>query len=479
MTEPLDVDDLIHANASLRGICDTLSTRIAELEEERSRVLHIGRTDSLTGLVNRGAFLSGLTEKLAASTRFGMTVGLYVVDLDRFKDINDTLGHEAGDLLLQEVGERLAGIARTNDIVARLGGDEFAVIAEMNPDGAEAAPLARRILNALLRPVELMGRSVLPGASIGVALYPNDAKDASNLRRYADLALYRAKSGGRGQFKVFDEALRMEGELRRTLEADLRRAVDQREIVPWFQPVVDAVSSQVCGVEVLARWNHPEQGLVMPAKFVPIAEELGLIGRIDQAIFDQACVIAAPWVAEGLIETLSCNVSPRELLDVNFADNLIARATKNGLPHGSLLVEITETFLMQDMDLARRHIERLAAHSVRVALDDFGIGYSNLRALMQLPIDTLKIDRSLTKDIGTDERVTALIRLLAQTTRALGLSVIAEGVEDESHAVHLRALGCSRMQGYLFARPMPAAQMDLFLRQANLPLINAPQRIVA
>ena len=217
----------------------------------------------------------------------------------------------------------------------------------------------------------------------------------------------------------------------------------------------------------------------MPAKFVPIAEELGLIGRIDQAIFDQACVIAAPWVAEGLIETLSCNVSPRELLDVNFADNLIARATKNGLPHGSLLVEITETFLMQDMDLARRHIERLAAHSVRVALDDFGIGYSNLRALMQLPIDTLKIDRSLTKDIGTDERVTALIRLLAQTTRALGLSFIAEGVEDESHAVHLRALGCSRMQGYLFARPMPAAQMDLFLRQANLPLINAPQRIVA
>jgi len=472
-------EELLTANASLQGICDTLSSRINELEEERARVLQIGRTDALTGLVNRGAFLSGLTEKLAAATRFGMMVGLYVVDLDRFKDINDTLGHEAGDLLLQEVGERLASVSRGSDIVARLGGDEFAVIAEMNPDGAEATALARRILAALVQPMDIMDRQISPGASIGVALYPRDARDAADLQRYADLALYRAKAKGRGQYKVFDEPLRREGELRRTLESDLRRAVEGQEIVPWFQPVVDAASGAVSGVEVLARWHHPTQGLVMPDSFVPIAEELGLIGRIDASIFDQACVIAAPWVYDGLIESMSCNVSPRELLDVNFAGNLIERIGQNGMPPSALIVEITETFLMQDMDLARRHIERLAAHSVRVALDDFGIGYSNLRALMQLPIDTVKIDRSLTKDIGTDERVTALVRLLAQTTRALGLSFIAEGVEDETHAIQLRAIGCSRMQGYYFARPMPPQAMDEFLRKSAFPAIPVPRKNVA
>jgi len=475
-----ETNDLSHANASLKSVCDTLSARIGELEEERARVLHIGRTDSLTGLVNRGAFLSGLTEKLAAATRFGMTVGLYVIDLDRFKDINDTLGHEAGDLLLQEVGERLADVARANDIVARLGGDEFAIIAEMNTDGADAIPLAQRILQALLEPVFIMGRSVSPGASIGVALYPNDAGDASDLRRYADLALYRAKAAGRAQYKVFDTALRQEGELRRTLEADLRRAVENKEIIPWFQPVVDAHTGAVRGVEVLARWNHPDQGLVMPDKFVPIAEELGLIGKIDASIFEQACVIAGPWVGEGLIETLSCNISPRELLDVNFAEHLIERIGANNFPAGALMVEITETFLMQDMDLARRHIERMAEHGVRVALDDFGIGYSNLRALMQLPIDTVKIDRSLTRDIDKDDRVRALVRLLAQTTRALGLSFIAEGVEDEAHAIALRAVGCSSMQGYYFARPMPPEQMSAFLRRADASTpVAMPQLNVA
>lgn len=471
--------ELYEANQSLQKISDTLSARIDELETERARVLHIGRTDALTGLMNRGAFLNGLTEKLAAAARFGATVGLYIVDLDRFKDINDTLGHEAGDLLLQAVGERLVAVARSNDVVARLGGDEFAVIAEMNPDGAEAAPLAKRILKALVEPMEIMGRQVSPGASIGVALYPNHAADAADLQRFSDLALYRAKAHGRGRFSVFDEALRLEGEIRRTLEADLRRAVKNGEICPWFQPVIDAASGAVSGVEVLARWNHPEQGLIGPDRFVPIAEELGLIGRIDEAVFDQACAIAAPWAKEDLIEFLSCNVSPRELLDVNFADNLIERVERGGLPAGSLIVEITETFLMQDLDLARRHIERLAAHGVRVALDDFGIGYSNLRALMQLPIDTVKIDRSLTLGLGKDERVTALVRLLAQTTRALGLGFVAEGVEDESHALHLRAIGCSKMQGYFFARPMPAEQMEAFLREAAFPAMPVPRRSVA
>jgi diguanylate cyclase (GGDEF)-like protein len=472
-------EDLRNANASLQEVCDTLSARIGELEAERARVLHIGRTDALTGLMNRGAFLNGLTEKLAAASRFGATVGLYVIDLDRFKDINDTLGHEAGDMLLQAVAARLVSVARTNDIVARLGGDEFAIIAEMKTDGAEAAPLAKRVLQALLESVTIMGRSVSPGASIGVALFPNHAADAGDLQRYADLALYKAKADGRSRYKVFDADLKAEGEQRRILERDLRRAVEADEIVPWFQPVVDAASGRVTGVEVLARWNHPDQGLIEPDCFVPIAEELGIIGRIDARTFEKACAIAAPWVSAGLIESVACNVSPRELLDVNFADNLIARVDASGLPAAALIIEITEQFLVQDMELARLHIGKLAQHSVRVALDDFGIGYSNLRALMQLPIDTVKIDRSLTLGIGKDERVTALVRLLAQTTRSLGLSFVAEGVEDEAHAIHLRSIGCSRMQGFYFARPMPPENADAFLRASAFPVTPVPRRVVA
>ncbi len=467
--------ELYEANLSLQMMSDTLAARVDELEGERARVMHVGRTDALTGLLNRGAFHSGLTEKLSASHRFGTAVGLYLIDLDGFKEVNDTLGHEAGDLILQEVGVRLLESARGGDLVARLGGDEFAVIAEMAADGSEKTQLADRLLATLMKPMRVMGRALSPGASIGVALYPNHAADAGELQRFADMALYRAKNAGRGQHSMFDEALRLEGEHRRRLEADLRLAAGRGEIVPWFQPVVDANSGRVVGVESLARWNHPREGLIFPDKFIPVAEELDIIGEIDASVFEQACAIAGKWVEEGLIASMACNVSPRELVDVNFADNLIQRIDKTGFPPKALVVEITETFLLQDMDLARSHIERLATRGVRVALDDFGIGYSNLRALMQLPISTVKIDRSLTQDIGVDERMTALVRLLAQTTRALGLSMIAEGVEDEAHAIQLRAIGCHRMQGYWFARPMPGEQMDAYLRKASDAFQSRPE----
>lgn len=463
---------LAEANASLQAMTDTLTARINELESERARVMHIGRTDSLTGLMNRGAFLAGLCEKLAASARFGTIVVLYVIDLDRFKEVNDTLGHEAGDIMLQEVGARLDQVARENDIVARLGGDEFAIIAEMKADNADISPLADRLMEALSAPMQLLGRSVTPGASVGIARYPTDAEDAPDLQRFADMALYRAKTLGRGKWSAFDKTLREEAEKRRTLEFDLRLAVRTGQITPWFQPVVDASTGKVSGVEVLARWRHPQQGLISPVHFVPLAEEMGIIGQIDEAVFDQACQLAAPWIAEGVIDYIACNVSPRELLDVDFAKNMIERIEACAFPPSGLVVEITETFLLQDLALARRHIATLADYGVRVALDDFGIGYSNLRALMQLPIDTVKLDRSLTVDIAENARVNAVVRMLVQTTRSLGLTVVAEGVENEAHAIALRAAGCTRMQGYWFAKPMPAGEMSLFLKDAAIPVVG-------
>ncbi|MCR5877725.1 bifunctional diguanylate cyclase/phosphodiesterase [Phenylobacterium sp. J367] len=410
--------------------------------------------------MNRGAFTEALAERLFHARREGGQVALFVIDLDRFKHLNDTLGHHAGDLLLAEVGERLRWAAAPGELMARLGGDEFAVISPV----ADVGRRAQELVTALSQPHDIYGRQIAPGASVGVAVFPQDAADASDLQRYADMALYRVKTGGGRRWSAFDAELRAESERRRTLEAELRRAIPAGEIEPWFQPVVDAADGRIVGVEVLARWRHPEQGLLAPGAFVPIAEELGLIGRIDEAVFEAACARAAPWVAEGLIEHVSCNVSPRDLLDPAFSRKLIRRLGQTALSATALCVEITETFLLQDLALSRRHIERLAAKGVNIALDDFGTGYSNLRALMHLPIQTVKLDRSLIADVAKDARVSRLVGSMLHAARALGVSIVAEGVEDPAQAIFLRAAGCDRMQGYLFDRPMPADALETRLR---------------
>jgi diguanylate cyclase (GGDEF)-like protein len=454
--------------AALQHLSNSLSelaARVAELEAERELTLRLAQTDSLTGLVNRGAFTSGLCERLEAARDAGGSVGLFIIDLDRFKNLNDSLGHHAGDMLLAELGRRLREEAGPGDLVARLGGDEFALIT----DDPDITRRAERLVSILGLPQIIYGRSVCPGGSVGVAVFPRDAHDAADLQRFADLALYRAKSGGGRRWSRFDAELRAEGERRRTLEDELRRAIPAGEIEPWFQPIIDAMTGRIVGVEVLARWNHPDQGLISPAAFVPMAEELGLIRAIDEAVFEAACARTAPWVAEGLIEVVSCNVSPRDLLDPAFSRKLIGRLARTALPATALTVEITETFLLQDLALSRRHIERLAAKGVNVALDDFGTGYSNLRALMHLPIQTVKLDRSLIDDVGRDPRVSKLVASMLHAARSLGVRIIAEGVEHESQALFLRSAGCDRMQGYFFARPMPAHEMEAMLREAAEP----------
>lgn len=451
--------------SNLSNSLSELAARVAELEAERALTLRLAQTDSLTGLINRGAFTSGLCERLEQARANGGCVALFVIDLDRFKTLNDTMGHHAGDLLLAELGQRLRQEARPGDMAARLGGDEFALVT----DDCEFAARAQHLVAALSQPQTIYGRAVSPGASVGVAVYPHHAQDAADLQRYADMALYRAKSGGGRRWSAFDEELRAASEGRRTLEAELRRAIPAGEIVPWFQPIIDAMTGRMVGVEVLARWNHPQQGLLAPGAFVPMAEELGLIRSIDEAVFEAACAHTAPWVAEGLIEHVSCNVSPRDLMDPAFSRKLIKRLDATDLPATALIVEITETFLLQDMRLARRHIERLASKGINVALDDFGTGYSNLRALMHLPIQTVKLDRSLIDDVGRDSRVSKLVASMLHAARSLGVRITAEGVEDEGQALFLRSAGCDRMQGYFFARPMPAEAMESLLREEAAP----------
>lgn len=457
------VDDAAErmAREEVARISEALAARVDELEAERALTMHLARTDGLTGLLNRGAFTAALIDRLEAAQASGERLALFVIDLDRFKHLNDSLGHHAGDQLLNEIGRRLKTEAKPGDLVCRLGGDEFAVIAS----GDQVARRAAALTQLLGQGHTIYGRVVSPGASVGVAVYPDDAVDAVDLQRYADMALYRAKSAGGRRWSAFDTDLRKAGEARHSLEAELRRAIPAGEIVPWYQPVVDAADSRIVALEVLARWNHPEQGLLAPGVFVPLAEELGLIADLDAAIFASACRTAAPWVAEGLIDAISCNVSPRELLDPAFSRSLLRRLKATDLPATALTVEITETFLVQDLGLARRHIERLASKGVRIALDDFGTGYSNLRALLQLPIHTVKLDQSLIGDVGRDPRVSKLVRAMLGAAKSLDARIVAEGVEDEAQALFLRAAGCDRMQGFLFARPMPADQVEALIRQ--------------
>jgi diguanylate cyclase (GGDEF)-like protein len=466
-----------HAPPPVDSRLADLTARVAELEAERELTLRLAQTDSLTGLVNRGAFTAELCQRLEAAVAEGRRISLFVVDLDRFKHLNDTLGHHAGDLFLAEVGERLRADCGPTELVARLGGDEFALISDTPKNAADTARRAERLVRILAQPHAIYGRQVSPGASVGAAVFPDDAADAGDLQRFADMALYRVKTQGGRRWSAFDADLRADSDRRLTLETELRRAIPAGEIEPWFQPVVDSRDGRIVGVEVLARWRHPEQGLLAPAAFVPIAEELGLIGRIDEAVFEAGCRLAADWVARGLIERISFNVSPRDLLDPGFSRRLIGRLAKTDLPATALVVEITETFLLQNLALSRRHIERLNAKGVAIALDDFGTGYSNLRALMHLPIQTVKLDRSLICDVARDGKVAKLVTSMLHAARALGIRIVAEGVEDEAQAIFLRAAGCERMQGYFFARPMPADQIEATLvqSQAASPRTFTPQ----
>ncbi|HKR87689.1 MAG TPA: bifunctional diguanylate cyclase/phosphodiesterase [Phenylobacterium sp.] len=455
-----------------------LAARVAELEAERAMLLRLARTDALTGLLNRPSFTAALGERLLAAKADGEPLALFVIDLDRFKHLNDSLGHAGGDLLLAEIGARLRADAAGGELVGRLGADEFALVSA----DLDIARRAERIVAVLCQPLSIHGRGLAPGVSVGVAVSPQDALGPGDLQRCADRAMQRAKAHGGRRWSAFDGELKAENERRRTLEAELRRAIPAGEIEPWFQPVVDCSHGRTVGVEVLCRWRHPQEGLLTPAAFIPIAEELGLIGRIDEAVFEAACARAAPWVAEGLIANVSCNVSPRDLLDPGFSRKLIGRLSRTALPPTALTVEITETFLLQDMALARRHIERLAARGVNIALDDFGTGYSNLRALMNLPIQTVKLDRSLIDDVARNPRVSKLVSSMMHAARALGVSVVAEGIEEEAQAIILRAAGCDRMQGYWFARPMDAQAMEARLhaeRQAPEAPLPVPTPRVA
>ena len=420
------------------------------------RANELAREDSLTGLPNRRALASELARAVAASERSGKPVSLLLMDLDRFKAVNDVYGHMAGDRLLQEITLRLRQTVRSGEFVARLGGDEFALIVVHDADDRKAPlAVADRINAAVSKAVALGTAEVHVGVSTGIATFPFDADDVTSLMRRADVALYRAKDGGRGGSKLFDASMDAEIQERADIEADLRLAISTGQVVPHFQPLVDLKTCRVVGFEALARWEHPKRGFVPPASFVPIAEECGLIDQLGASILTQACQHAAQWAPEIM---LSVNISPLQLADRGLADKILKILKVADFPTRRLEIEITENALVSDVDGARKILSQLKADGVSVSLDDFGAGYSSLRHLSSMPFDRVKIDRDFVpKGAETGEPLRVLRAIVGLCTN-LGLATTGEGAETAEHAALLLAAGCSVGQGWYFGKPMPAAQ---------------------
>jgi len=407
-------------------------------------------------------FHDRLAAALERAGRDGSAVAVLCLDLDRFKPVNDTLGHPVGDTLLRTVAERLRSAVRATDLVARLGGDEFAVLqaGHEQPQGAQA--LAARLVDLVGRSYLIEGHLVNVGASVGVALAPGDGADPDRLLTCADLALYRAKDEGRGAFRLFEPEMDARMQARRALELDLRKALALRELELFYQPQLDLETGRVCGFEALLRWRHPERGLVPPAEFVPLAEEIGLIVKIGEWVLRTACREVAGW-PDGI--GVAVNVSPAQFKSPKLVDVVRGALEASGLPPSRLEVEITESVLLQDDAGNLATLHRLRDLGVRVAMDDFGTGYSSLGYLRSFPFDKIKIDRSFVRDLPGSADCLAIVRAIAGLGSRLDIATTAEGVETAEQMRRIRAEGCDQIQGYLVSRPVPPAEIPALIAE--------------
>jgi len=425
---------------------ETLSAEISEREAAEARAQSLARHDPLTGLANRRHFLEELDRRLRLIGDDASAFALLFVDLDRFKPINDVHGHAIGDQLLQVIATRLSGCLREDSFAARLGGDEFAILLEDAEERDGVAAAARRVLHELSAPILVNGLKLAVGASIGIAMCPGDGRDAAELLQRGDAAMLRAKED-RGAYKFFDSSIDEELKWKAALETELRTAIPNGDIVPYFQPVVRLDTGELAGFEVLARWPHRERGMISPVHFIPVAEEAGLVDAMFWALLAQACRKSLDAPGEF---TLAVNISPSQVRDQWFPEKVLRTLRETGFPAQRLEIEVTESAMIGDMERAKTSLMSLKNQGVKIALDDFGTGYSSLFLLRALPIDKLKIDRSFVASITADRENQTIVRALVGLGNALGLAVTAEGVEDGATADALAAMGCEFAQGYLF-----------------------------
>ncbi|MDQ1680559.1 MAG: hypothetical protein QOI42_1418 [Frankiaceae bacterium] len=453
-----------HASIALEN--GRLEQSLSQLRELETQLKKLAFHDPLTGLANRSLFAERVAAALVSERAPGHDCAVLFVDLDDFKTINDTLGHAAGDRLLCAVAERLIECVRPDDTAARLGGDEFAVLLDDVADTAEVERVATRITEALRSPVEFAGQEVTVGASVGIAPGAS-ARSADELLGNADLAMYIAKSDGKSSYAVFEPPMRAEVAKRHHLKADLVKAVDRGEFVLHYQPIVNLQTGKPVGFEALIRWSHPEFGLIAPDSFIPMAEETGLIGVIGQLVLRDAATEAAGWQRDFPGESVSVNVnlSPLQVRLPALVDDVAEVLGRTALRPGSLVLEITESLMLHDAAASVQVLHQLRSLGVRIALDDFGTGYSSLGQLRMLPIDMLKIAKTFVEDLDGHGQTTAFTSAIVALGQTLGVTTLAEGVEQPWQASELRRLGCELAQGFYFAKAMPASDVDGFLRR--------------
>jgi len=438
---------------------------VTEQRKSEAKIIYMAQHDALTDLPNRALFQERLARALAITRGQGSSLAVLMLDLDRFKEVNDTLGHPAGDTLLQAVAARLRGCVREAAFIARLGGDEFAVIEYVANPAAEAAALAEKIRVALGEPFDLGDHQVSAATSIGIAIAPADGEDSEKILKSADLALYSAKNGGRGTFRFFEPELDQRMHARRNLERDMRSALVNHEFELHYQPFVDVRSGEICGCEALLRWHHPERGLVMPAEFIPLAEETGLIVPIGEWVLRSACAEAAKWPADLRI---AVNLSPAQFRSKKLVRVVRDALAAPGIVAPRLELEVTETVIMHDSEAVFAALAQLHELGVRIALDDFGTGYSSLSFLQKFSFDKIKIDRSFINELShANEESRLFARAVVRFAVSLGKTTTAEGVETREQLDLLRADGCVEMQGYYFSRPIPGPDIaEILLGQA-------------
>jgi diguanylate cyclase (GGDEF)-like protein len=416
------------------------------------RNAELAERDALTGLSNRKAFRDRLKERLARED-FGFPTAVLYVDLDRFKAVNDTLGHLVGDTLLKKVAQRFNSVLREGDILARLGGDEFAIIQSDVSQPAAAIALATRLIDLIGRAYAIDGHILHIGASVGVALSPDDGVESNVLLRNADLALYRAKEEGRGCYRFFEVGMNQRMQSRRAMEIDLRRALALKELQLHYQPQIDLVSDEIVGFEALIRWHHPVRGFVQPADFIPLSEDIGVIVPIGEWVLRTACVQAATWPSA---ISIAVNLSPVQFRQGKVLETVISALAYSGLSPARLELEITEGALLEDADAVLDVLNSLRELGVRISMDDFGTGYSSIGYLQKFPFDNIKIDQCFVRDIDTHPDRRAIVRTVTSLASALGMKTVAEGVETDGELACIRAAGCDMVQGFLTGRPMSA-----------------------
>ncbi|MEW8505454.1 MAG: EAL domain-containing protein [Candidatus Thiodiazotropha sp.] len=433
---------------------------ITQIKEAQDKINFLAHHDALTQLPNRALFLERFDHALMHARRENNSIALLFLDLDRFKTVNDTLGHPIGDQVLLEVSKRMSEIMRSSDTIARLGGDEFVLLLEEQTNAQHASVVARKLIDMFSNPMTIGEHELVVTASIGITLYPNDGDEPDLLIRHADRAMYEAKQQGRNTYRFFTQAL-SEGALERLMmENDLRRAIDRNELILHYQPIVDIKTRQLKGLEALVRWQHPKQGQVPPGLFIEVAEEIGIIGDIGRWVLHTACHQLAKWDQDNFrVPRISVNLSVQQIDREALVAQVSEELQKSGLSPERLELEVTESMLIRNPELSRTVLAELKTIGVNFAIDDFGTGYSSLAYLKLLPLDRIKIDQSFVRDIGQDSNDEAIVRAIIALSKNLGLESVAEGVENTDQAEFLLQAGSDLAQGYLYSHPLPAAEL--------------------